>query len=249
MLSHIQIVLVGITHPGNIGAAARAMKTMGLSQLRLVQPKYFPSAEATARASGADDLLVNAVVFDNFEDSLQDCHLILGASARQRTIAWPMLTPRAAAEKALELPAKVALVFGREHSGLTNEELDHCHYLVQIPTHPTFRSLNIASAVQILAYELNIQSEALKATNDEHSLIKNNPSLPQPASALAMAQFYQHFKQTLIDIEFLDPQNPRQLMRHLHRLFNHVQLTDSEINILRGILTAAQSQRQKITDS
>ncbi|HEW97191.1 MAG: tRNA (cytosine(32)/uridine(32)-2'-O)-methyltransferase TrmJ [Candidatus Parabeggiatoa sp. nov. 3] len=245
MQSHIQIILVGITHPGNIGAAARAMKTMGLSQLRLVQPKYFPSAEATARASGADDLLINAQVFDNFEDSLQDCHLILGVSARQRTIAWPVLTPRAAAEKALALPGKVAVVFGREQSGLTNQELDHCHYLVQIPTHPTFRSLNVASAVQILAYELHSQSEALKATDDEHYLIKNNPSLPQPASALAMAQFYEHLEQTLIDIAFLDPQNPRQLMRHLHRLFNRVQLTDSEINILRGILTAA----QRLTDN
>jgi TrmH family RNA methyltransferase len=245
MLSQIQIILVGITHPGNIGAAARAMKTMGLSQLRLVEPKYFPNAEATARASNADDLLVNAEVFDNFEDSIQDCHLVLGASARQRTIAWPVLTPKAAADKALALSGKVAFVFGREQCGLTNEELDHCHYLIQIPTHPTFRSLNVASAVQILAYELQIQSEALNTRTDEEALIKHDSSLPEPASASAMAQFYQHLEQTLVDIAFLDPKNPRHLMRHLHRLFNRVQLTDSEINILRGILTAA----QRLTDN
>ncbi|HDN25956.1 MAG TPA: RNA methyltransferase [Thioploca sp.] len=236
-LDNVQIILVGITHPGNIGAAARAMKTMGLSQLRLVQPKHFPSAEATARATGADDVLVNAQVFDTFEESLKDCHLIVGTSTRQRTIAWPVLTPKACAEKASECAGRVAIVFGREQYGLTNQELELCNYLVQIPTNPTFSSLNVAAAVQILAYELRISNEALKLENV-------NSSLPAPASAEAIAQFYQHLEQTLIDIEVLDPQNPRQLMRHLHRLFNRVQLFDSEVSLLRGILTAAQARRK-----
>ncbi|EDN71155.1 tRNA/rRNA methyltransferase, SpoU [Beggiatoa sp. PS] len=239
MLDNIQIILVGITHPGNIGAAARAMKTMGLSHLRLVQPKHFPSAEATARASGADDLLSNALLFDNFEDSLKDCHLVFGTSTRQRMIAWPVLTPIACAEKALECPKPVALVFGREQSGLTNKELDLCNYLVQIPTNSEFNSLNVAAAVQILSYELRKTNEAFIIKNDTNAL-KN--SLPAPASLQAMAQFYQHLEQTLIDIEFLDPQKPKLLMRHLHRLFNRVQLLDSEVQILRGLLTAAQKK-------
>jgi len=239
MLDKIQIILVGITHPGNIGAAARAMKTMGLSHMRLVQPKHFPSAEATARATGADDILVNAQVFDTFEESLWDCHLIFGTSARSRRIAWPTLTPKACAEKALESTGKIAIVFGREQSGLTNQELDLCHFLVQISTNPSFSSLNVAAAVQILAYELqNTLANREIATKEDWEL--GSP----PASAENMAQFYQHLEQTLIDIEFLDPKNPRQLMRHLHRLFNRVQLIDTEVNILRGILTAAQARRK-----
>ncbi len=243
-LDNVQIVLVGLTHPGNIGAAARAMKTMGLSQLRLVQPKHFPNAEATARATGADELLANAQVFDTFEESLTDCHLIFGSSARQRTIAWPVLTPKACALKALACAGKVAIVFGREQSGLTNQELELCNYLVQIPTNQTFSSLNVASAVQILAYELRINNEELQTHHDNSLGDTLNSSLPASAFAEAMAQFYQHLEQTLIDIEFLEPQNPRQLMRHLHRLFNRVQLFDSEVNILRGILAAAQTRRK-----
>ncbi|MCK5877466.1 MAG: TrmJ/YjtD family RNA methyltransferase, partial [Candidatus Marithrix sp.] len=150
MFPNIYIVLVGITHPGNIGAAARAMKTMGLSKMRLVQPKKFPNADATARACGADDILFNAQVFDSYEESLQDCSLIFGASARQRMIAWPVLTPTACAEQALQIETPIAIVFGRENSGLTNQELDRCNYLVQIPTDSNFGSLNIAAAVQII---------------------------------------------------------------------------------------------------
>ncbi|BAP56352.1 tRNA/rRNA methyltransferase, SpoU [Thioploca ingrica] len=240
MFDQIKIVLVGITHPGNIGAAARAMKTMGLSQLALVQPKQFPCAEATARATGADDVLAHAQLFDNFTASIQDCHLILGTSARQRSIAWPVLTPRACAEQTLTIPhSKVAIIFGREHSGLTNQELDQCHAMVQIPTSQSFGSLNVAAAVQIIAYELRMKSEELQVT-PEGNLKKN--SLVIPASAAAMTQFYQHLEQTLIDIGFLDPLKPRRLMRRLHRLFNRTQLIDSEVNILRGILTAAQEQ-------
>lgn len=245
MLDHIQIILVGITHPGNIGATARAMKTMGLSHLRLVQPKSFPNVEATARASGADDILMQAPIYDSFEDSLHDCRLILGTTARPRSIAWPALSPRLCAKTALEIQEPVALVFGREHSGLTNQELDCCHYMVQIPTNPSFSSLNIAAAVQILAYELKVKSDELALTSDNNSLSNLDTLLPAPASAEAMTQFYQHLEQTLIDIEFLDPQKPRRLMRRLHRLFNRAKPNDSEMNILRGILTATQAQTRR----
>jgi TrmH family RNA methyltransferase len=249
VLEQIKIVLVGITHPGNIGATARAMKTMGLSQLVLVQPKQFPCAEATARATGADDVLAHAQLFDNFTASIQDCHLILGTSARPRSIAWPVLTPRAGAQQALtQLGSQVAIVFGRESSGLTNQELDQCHAMIQIPTNQAFGSLNVAAAVQIIAYELRMKSEELQLITDQGLRTKLLNPVVQPASAAAMVQFYQHLEQTLIDIGFLDPHKPRRLMRRLHRLFNRIQLIDSEVNILRGILTAAQQQSQRYKD-
>ncbi len=233
ILDNIHIVLVGISHPGNIGAAARAMKTMGLSQMRLVRPKQFPNVEATARACGADDILFNAQVFDSYEESLQDFHLVFGASARQRGIVWPVLTPRMCAEQALPIQAPVAIVFGRENSGLTNQELEHCNYLVQIPSDINFSSLNVAAAVQVIAYELRM--EELKNT-------KYDSVLPPPASVENMEQLYQHLEETLIDIKFLNPNHPRLLMRRLRRLFNRTQLIDSEVNILRGILTATQEK-------
>jgi TrmH family RNA methyltransferase len=235
MLNNIYIILVGITHPGNIGAAARAMKTMGLSQMRLVQPKIFPSVEATARASGADDILANAQIFDTLEDSLKDCHLIIGTSTRERYIAWPTLTPKACAEKSLKFGGKVAIIFGREQSGLTNEELELCQFLVQIATNTSFSSLNVASAVQIIAYELH---ESF--INHSGKVVEFKEPL---ASAEMMGYFYQHLEQTLIEIEFLDPEKPKHLMRRLHRLFNKAQLIDSEVNILRGILTATQKSK------
>jgi TrmH family RNA methyltransferase len=236
-LSHIRIVLVGITHSGNIGAAARAMKTMGLSQLALVQPKLFPCADATARAAGADDILAQAQVCETLEEALTDCHLVFGTSARPRTIAWPPLSPNACAKMVVTSSKPVAVLFGREHAGLTNDELECCHYVIQIPTNPNFSSLNVASAVQILAYEIFI--------NQSVPPVKNALANHCPASAEAMALFYQHLEQTLIDIEFLDPQKPRRLMRRLHRLFNRAQPDNLELNILRGILTAAQIKRSK----
>ena len=238
MLNNIQIILVGITHPGNIGAAARAMKTMELSQMRLVQPKIFPSVEATARACGADDILANAQIFDTLEDSIKDCHLVIGTSTRARHLIWPTLTPKACAEKSLQSAGKVAILFGREQSGLTNEELEFCHFLVQIATNPIFSSLNVASAVQIIAYELH---ESLKnQSEDGETLIELEDPL---ASAEMMGHFYKHLEQTLIYIELLDPEKPKHLMRRLHRLFNRIQPIESEVNILRGILTAAQKAK------
>lgn len=232
-LADIRVILVGITHPGNIGAAARAMKTMGLTQLALVSPKQFPCAEATVRAAGADDLLTQAWIGDDFSESLQGHHLIFGTSARQRSIAWPTLTPRECAEKIATTNGKIALIFGREHAGLTNQELDHCHYLVQVPTQPNFTSLNIAAAVQILAYEIFIQ-QSNACEKESHC----------PASAEKMLGFYQHLEQTLVEIGFLEAKKPKRLTRRLRRLFNRAQPSDVEINILRGMLTAIRQQEE-----
>ena len=154
---NIKVVLVGTTHPGNIGATARAMKTMGLNQLALVNPKIYPDAEATARASGADDLLADAVVFDSFAEAISDSHFVFGTSTRERSIPWPLFDPAESADKVAEVlnaGSSVALVFGRESSGLANEELELCNAMIQIPTNPDFSSLNIASAVQIISYEI-----------------------------------------------------------------------------------------------
>ncbi len=239
-LDLIRIILVNTSHPGNIGACARAMKTMNLSSLYLVQPKVFPSAEATARASGASDILEGAQIFETLDAALAGCGLVVGASARQRTIAWPELTPRECAQQAIAQCSRtpVALVFGREHSGLTNDELERCNALVRIPSNPDFSSLNIAAAVQILAYEIMLESleSAPHGVPDEDE---------EPATAAEMELLYTHMQQALTDIGFLDPANPRQLMRRLRRLFNRPQLDKIEVNILRGILAAAQAQNKR----
>lgn len=236
MLKNIRIVLVETSHPGNIGATARAMMNMGLEHLYLVQPKKFPSADATARASGATGILTNAVVCGDLDQAIADCAFVYGASARLRSLPWPVVEPRECAAQALDEAASgpVALVFGREHSGLSNEELERCQALVNIPTNPNFSSLNVAAAVQVLAYELRLAARdvdgggAVEAARDD-----------EPASAEDMAGLYAHLESSLVDIDFLDPDNPRQLMRRLKRLFNRARLERTEVNILRGILTAA----------
>ena len=234
----IRIVLVGTTHPGNIGAAARAMKNMGVTDLALVNPRYFPDKEATARASGAEDLLDNATVTENLPDAIADCVYVAGASARARAISWPCLEPRECASKLIEESARgpVAAVFGPENSGLSNEDLDHCDALLTIPTNPDFSSLNLAMAVQVLTYELRVASmlnegpvfdvEALPATSEE------------------LENFYEHLENTLTDIEFLDPDNPRLLMRRLRRLFIRARPDKNEVGILRGILAAVDSKQK-----
>jgi len=233
-----RIVLVNTSHPGNIGAAARAMKNMGLGELCLVDPKEFPSAEATARASGADDLLANANVVDQLDAALAGTALVIGASARSRTLPVPMLNPRECAELIMQQPSDElsAVVFGRERTGLTNEELDRCQYLVQIPTNPEYPSLNVAAAVQVIAYELRMAADI-----KPHKIEKNH----RFATADEMELFYRHLEETLIGIEFLDPDNPRKLMRRLRRLFGRVRPNENEINILRGILTAMNNKRYK----
>jgi TrmH family RNA methyltransferase len=232
----IRIVLVNPTHPGNIGAAARAMKTMGLSRLHLVTPEHFPHADASARASGADDLLVNAAVCDNLEAALSGCALVFGASARHRRMEWPERTPRQAAEEAHGCIGEVAFVFGREHSGLTNQELAHCNALVHIPCDTEFSSLNLAAAVQVIAYELRLASLESPAAHD---------GVERPADAAAIERFHAHLEETLIAIGFLDPANPRKLMQRLRRLFGRVRLDDNEVNILRGVLTQVQKHLRR----
>lgn len=239
MLNNIRIVLVCTTHPGNIGAVARAMKTMGLTRLTLVAPEKYPSVEATARASGADDVLAQAHIVGSLDEALAGCHLVFGASARQRTIAWPQVDSRACAALAVSASAteEVAIVFGREQSGLTNDELERCHYLVHIPANPDFSSLNIAAAVQVITYEVrmaSLQAQPVAGSGDEERVLW--------ATADEMEQFYEHLWQTVIDIGFVDPAKPRLLARRLRRLFNRARLDKNEVNMLRGILTAAQSQ-------
>lgn len=238
-LSRVRVVLVNTSHPGNIGAVARAMKNMGLSQLVLVDPVEFPSGEARARASGATDILEQARVVETLDDAVADCALVMGASARLRSIPWPGLDPRAAAEKVGEVinDAEVALVMGRENNGLSNAELDRCNYLIHIPANPEYSSLNIAAATQVLVYELRM------SLLEQAGLRDNRFHSDQPrATADDLERLYEHLQQTLTELDFLKPSAPRQIMRRLRRLYGRAELDRMEINILRGILTATQEK-------
>ncbi len=235
----IRIVLVGTTHPGNIGAVARAMKNMGLNDLALVNPRRFPHDEATSRACGASDVLEKAMVVETLAEALTDCVYVAGASARSRTISWPCMGPRDSAERMIQESShgKVAAVFGPEKTGLHNDDLDLCHTVLTIPTDPKFSSLNLAMAVQVLTYELRVASML-----DEGPVFDVEAS---PATSEEMEHFYTHLENTLTDIEFLDPENPRLLMRRLRRLFVRARPDKNEVNILRGILTAVDSTRKE----
>lgn len=226
-----RIVLVNTTDPGNIGAAARAMKTMGLKNLYLVAPKAFPHLSASVRASNAIDILAEARVVDNLNEALQDCSLVFGTSTRVRELNWVTLTARAAAEKIIMGPIQeVALVFGRERCGLTNEELQHCHFQIIIPANPDYSSLNLAAAVQIVCYELRMAFLAQQKMITEKSLIL--------ADVKQQEYFYQHLQHILSKIEFLKPNRSHQIMDRLRRLFSRAELDVTEVNILRGILSA-----------
>ncbi len=235
----VRIVMVETSHPGNIGAAARAMKTMGQKQLYLVKPKVFPSAEVTARAAGADDILASAVVCDSLHEALDNCVLVIATTARQRSIPWPVSGPRQCAEQIINTVAsgQVAIVFGRESAGLRNEELELCNAVLQIPSNPEFSSLNIASAIQIICYEI------LQAAN-LYQPVQGEEGIPL-ASAEQMGQLYDHLETCMIDIGFYDPKKPRRLMRRMKRLFNRALLDQNEMNILRGLLAAAQEAAGK----
>ena len=236
MLSHIRVALLNTSHPGNIGASARAMKTMGLNDLWLLNPQHFPDAEATALASGADDVLASAQVCSHLDDILEDCRLVIGASARTRSIPCPVLTPRECAPMVREESedGTVVVLFGCEQSGLSNAEIDRCHYLVQIPASSIYGSLNLAASVQVIAYELFIAHVTRES--------REGGCAPEhvPVSAGEMERFYDHLEATLVELGFLDPVNPRHLMRRLRRLYNRARPDENEINILRGILTALQ---------
>ncbi len=240
MLTNFSVILMETSHPGNIGGVARAMKNMGLSDLRLVKPKTFPHSDATSRAAGASDVLSHARVFDNLNDAVADCQVLVGASARDRTISWPLLTPRQCAEKFISdryLNARVGLLFGREDSGLKNEELDKCDYLLRIPCNPDFSSLNLAAAVQVVSYELFVAS-------GQYSPQTENTAEPL-ASREQMEGFYQHLEQALDDIGFLHRDKSRSIMRRLRRIYNRVELESKEVDILRGILRFSQHHNGK----
>jgi TrmH family RNA methyltransferase len=224
-LKNINIILVETTHPGNIGAAARAMKTMGLESLRLVKPKIFPHADATVRAAGADDILSRAVLFDTLAEAVGDCKFVFGTSTRKRSLQCEVLGPVTAADEIrlhIENNVPVGIVFGRERTGLTNNELDLCQKMITIPTNPGFSSLNIASAVQILCYELrkNVPETDLGVADE----IKESGAVEHA------------------ELNFLDPDKPRRLMRRLRQMFNRTGMDQNEYNIMRGILTAIQEK-------
>lgn len=229
MQNELRIVLVETSHPGNIGAAARAMKNMNLSSLCLVAPGSFPHHEATVRAAGADDILANAVVVDSLASAIADCQLVFGTSARNRSLPWPCCTPRESADITAKSTANpIAIVFGRESSGLNNEELALCNYHITIPTSADFSSLNLAAAVQVIAYEIFIASK---------QTIQTNLTEDRLARADEVHGFLKQLESLLIEIKFLDPKHPKLLLQRLYRLFNRAQLEEKEINILRGILS------------
>ena len=249
-LSNIRIVLIQTSHPGNIGAAARAMKTMGLSDLCLVNPLKYPDPQADAMASGADDVLDGAKVVATLSEAVADCQHIIGTSARsQRTLRWRLLTPRACGEFAAKSAQnqKVAIVFGRERTGLTNEELELCHQLVHIPSNPDYSSLNVAAAVQILSYESRVGHLGLSETITDTDLDNTEDSAEalgeEIVSAADMDGFYQQLETLMIETEFLNPDDPRYLMRRMRRMYGRIDVTRSELNLLRGSLSAFQGRK------
>ena len=238
ILSKVRIVLVETTHPGNIGAGARAMKTMGYQHLYLVSPKIYPHAEATARAAGADDILANAVVCSSLAEAVSECGTVIATTARRRSISLPEFSPREYAPTFINSLScnKVALVFGRENSGLSNQELELCNIAIQIPANPDYSSLNIACAVQLICYEFS-----LMVAQSHRKLYPSEEQRKIPfATNAEMKLFYEHLEQCMTEIEFFNPDKPRRLMRRLKFLFNRSQLDRNEANILRGFLAAIQ---------
>ena len=231
MLENIRIVLVNTSHTGNIGSTARAMKTMGLSNLYLVDPVSAPDGHASALAAGAGDVLANAKTVATLQEAVADCGLVLGTSARSRTHSWPMLEPRSCGRKLIEEVPNypVALVFGRENNGLTNEELQQCHFHVCIPANPEYSSLNLAAAVQTLCYEVRmawLEKEAFPPTENDYPLNDD------------LERFYTHLESTLTGTGFIVKNHPGMVMTKLRRLFNRARPESAELNILRGILSS-----------
>lgn len=264
IFKNLRVVLVEPTHPGNIGAVARSMKTMGLSRLVLVKPKKFPHYEATKRAAGAENVLQGARLVDDLRAAVADCTLVFGTSVRDREVSWPVLDPGQAAEKLLrhlveqsrsemdsiEMDSRVkqrevAILFGRESSGLTNQELDLCHSQIRIPASAEYSSLNLSSAVQIISYELrryalqcNLNDAPERKIDDERH--PKFAARQLPATQEQCDGHMQHLQKTLIELDFIKTKPPTQLMRKLTRLYNKAQLSVEEVQILRGILSAIQ---------
>ena len=242
MLDKIRIVMVNTTHSGNIGAAARAMKNMGLSRLYLADPIASIDEEAVQRSSRADDILTNAVICPSLEDAIAGCGLVVGTSARSRSIPWPLMNPRKCAAQsfsAAQAGNDVALVFGRESRGLTNEELQLCNAHVHIPTDESFSSLNVSQAIQVLCYEMRLAFVENDSTGENPWGVEWDYPLATHDQLNGMLQ---HMEQTLIDIGFLDPDTPKQLMARLRRLFLRAGPDKLELNILRGMFAAMQKQ-------
>ncbi|MCV9880104.1 tRNA (cytosine(32)/uridine(32)-2'-O)-methyltransferase TrmJ [Brenneria izbisi] len=236
MLDNIRIVLVETSHTGNMGSVARAMKTMGLSKLYLVNPLVKPDSQAIALAAGASDVIGDAALVDTLDQALEGCSLVVGTSARSRTLPWPMLEPRECGVRAAQEAehAPVALVFGRERVGLTNDELQKCHYHVAIPANPEYSSLNLAMAVQILAYEVRVAHlDRLAAGKEVHG------ETPYPRVD-DLERFYQHLEKTLMETGFIRQAHQGQVMNKLRRLFTRARPESQELNILRGILSSIQ---------
>ncbi len=242
MLDRIRIVLVNTSHPGNIGSVARAMKTMGLTKLYLVNPEKFPHPKALEMASNADDIVHQAIVVNDLAQALADCSLVVGTSARSRRIPWPLIRPHEMAQRVSDEPAthEIAICFGNEQSGLTNEELERCHLHVQIPANEAYSSLNIAMAAQVLAYELRLAH--LDKVEPPQTAIWDY----RLANADEMEKFFVHLQAVLVQIDFLKLSAPRQLMRRLRRLFSRARLDVMEMNILRGMLTAVEELKRKL---
>lgn len=250
-LSHIRIVMVNTTLPANIGSALRAMKTMGLSKLVLVAPKTYPHPDIDALAAGATDLIDQIEIVETLEQAIENCHLVFGTSARSRTIPWPLLDARPAAEKSVQAivqhQQEVAVVFGREDRGLTNEELALANYHVTIPVNSDYGVLNVAQAIQVICYEMRMaclnlsdaqpDPEATMHVTDDIDMQWDEPLVTHAQ----MQHFYPHLEKMLAEIEFLDPKNPRLLPLRLRRLFGRIQLDRMEYHLLRGIFSRVQA--------
>ncbi len=238
-MSHdnIEFVLVEPSHPGNVGAAARAIGTMGFKNLVLVKPTKHPHPESRARSSGALDILLDARVCGTLEEAIADSSLVIGTTARQRRISVPIDSIHECTQSIFEssLKQKVSIIFGPETSGLSNNDIDRCNRLVYIPTGEIHSSLNLSMAVQVIAYQLNLAFFGLVEGQETRDL----------ASGKEMELFYEHLEDVLLETGFLNPTNPKQLMRRLKALFNRAQLDDNEVNIMRGILTSYQKPRVK----
>ena len=250
-LSHVRIVMVNTTLPANIGSALRAMKTMGLSKLVLVAPKTYPHPDINALAAGATDLIDQIEIVETLEQAIKDCHLVFGTSARSRTIPWPLLDARPAAQKSMQAVVKdqqeIAIVFGREDRGLTNEELAMANYHVTIPVNTDYGVLNVAQAIQVICYEMRVailelaekqvDDTAVMHVTDSEDMHWDEPLVTHEQ----MEQFYPHIEKMLAEIEFLDPKNPRLLPLRLRRLFGRIQLDKMEYHLLRGIFSRVQA--------
>ncbi len=238
IFNNIRIVLCQTSHPGNIGSTARAMKTMGLSRLYLVNPKYFPDAQANSLAVNATDVLDCAIVTNTLEEAIADCQFVIGVSGKERSLSQQVMTVREAAHEVQKIAhvQQVALVFGTEMSGLSNAEADRCQILATIPANPEYTSLNLAQAVQIMCYEIRMAISDGKLHYDEKPV--------ELASQEDLERFYAHMQEVLEQIGYINPRAPKKLFERLRRLYARTKLEKEEVNLLRGILTLTQSPKK-----